>query len=181
MMEYIITVDEQDRETGYIEKLEAHKKGVLHRAFSILVFNKKGELLLQKRNKDKYHSPGLWTNTCCSHQRVGEQLSEAVTRRLMEEMGFVCELEELFHFIYKTQFDDGLIEYELDHVFVGQYDEEIAINEEEVEEYKWVIPSQLQEDIKNNPENYTYWFKILMDHSKTIEYLSSLQGIKIKN
>lgn len=172
-MEYIITVDEQDRETGYIEKLEAHKQGVLHRAFSILVFNKEGEILLQKRNKDKYHSPGLWTNTCCSHQRVGEQLSEAITRRLMEEMGFVCELKELFHFIYKTQFDDGLTEYELDHVFIGEYNGVIAINEEEVEEYKWVTYPQLQEDMKEYPENYTYWFKILMDNSKMKNFLQS--------
>lgn len=170
-MEYIITVDEQDRETGSIEKLEAHQKGILHRAFSILVFNKKGELLLQKRNKEKYHSPGLWTNTCCSHQRVGEQLSEAVTRRLMEEMGFVCELKEVFHFIYKTQFDDGLIEYELDHVFIGYYDGEVVINEEEVEEYRWVDCLWLQEDIKNNPDNYTYWFKILLEHSEMKKYL----------
>lgn len=170
-MEYIITVDEQDRETGSIEKLEAHQKGILHRAFSILVFNKKGELLLQKRNKEKYHSPGLWTNTCCSHQRVGEQLSEAVTRRLMEEMGFICELKEIFNFIYMTRFDDGLIEYELDHVFIGNYDGEVVINEEEVEEYKWVDCSWLQEDIKNNPEKYTYWFKILLEHSEMKKYL----------
>lgn len=170
-MEYIITVDEQDRETGYIEKLEAHKQGVLHRAFSILVLNKQGEILLQKRNKDKYHSPGLWTNTCCSHQRVGEELTEAVTRRLMEEMGFVCELKELFHFIYKTRFDDGLTEHELDHVFIGEYDGEIAINEEEVEEYKWVPYSWLEEDMKEHPEHYTYWFKILMDHSEMRKFL----------
>ena len=163
MAEYIIMVDEFDQELGSIEKLEAHKKGILHRAFSILIFNSKNQLLLQMRNRNKYHSPGLWSNTCCSHQRTGETLQEAIERRLMEEMGFICELNEIFHFVYKTEFDNDLIEHEFDHVFVGYYDGELSINEDEVEEYKWITLEELKEDMSSNPEFYTYWFKILMD------------------
>ena len=163
MTEYIIRVDEFDHELGSIEKLEAHKKGILHRAFSILVFNSKNQLLLQKRNRNKYHSPGLWSNTCCSHQRIGETLQEAIARRLVEEMGFTCELEEIFHFVYRTEFDNHLMEHEFDHVFVGYYDGEISINEDEVERFKWVTLEELKEDMRTNPQLYTFWFKILMD------------------
>lgn len=119
MKEYIIAVDELDKEVGKIEKMEAHHKGVLHRAFSILVFNSKNQLLLQKRNIKKYHSPGLWTNTCCSHPRYGEKLEEAIYRRLKEEMGFTCELKEIFSFIYKVELEKDLFENEFDHVFIG--------------------------------------------------------------
>lgn len=163
MTENIIMVDELDNELGSIEKLEAHKKGILHRAFSILVFNSKNQLLLQQRNKNKYHSPGLWSNTCCSHQRIGETLQEAVDRRLVEEMGFACELKEIFSFVYKTEFDNNLMEHEFDHVFVGFYDGEVDINEDEVEDIKWVNLDELKEDMRTNPHLYTVWFKILMD------------------
>lgn len=163
MAEYIITVDEKDNEVGSIEKLEAHKIGVLHRAFSILVFNQKGQVLLQKRNIEKYHSPGLWSNTCCSHQRVGETLEEAVTRRLDEELGFTCDLKEMFHFIYKVEFDNNLMEHELDHVFFGHYDGAISPNKEEVDEIKWIYMDDLRQDMAEHPDRYTYWFKILMD------------------
>jgi isopentenyl-diphosphate delta-isomerase len=163
MLEYIITVDELDNEVGSIEKLEAHKLGVLHRAFSILVYNQKGQVLLQKRNIEKYHSPGLWSNTCCSHQRVGETLEEAVTRRLEEELGFTCDLKEMFHFIYKVEFDNNLMEHELDHVFFGHYDGEITPNKEEVDEIRWMDMDELRRDMEKNPDIYTYWFKILMN------------------
>ena len=172
MKEYIVTVDEEDRVTGSIEKLEAHIKGILHRAFSIVILNDKKEILLQKRDSRKYHSPGLWSNTCCSHQRVGETLGEATKRRLVEEMGFTCELTELFHFIYQTKFDNDLTEHELDHVFVGHYNGEIQVNPIEVEEYKWITYDDLMKDMKENPENYTYWFHVLMIRTEMKEYLS---------
>ena len=174
MTEYIIKVDELDHELGSIEKLEAHRKGILHRAFSILVFNSKNQLLLQKRNKDKYHSPGLWSNTCCSHQRIGVTLQEAIIRRLVEEMGFTCELKEIFNFVYKTEFDNSLTEHEFDHVFVGFYDGEISINEDEVEEYKWVTLDELKEDMRIYPEQYTFWFKILMDRPEINDSLHNI-------
>ena len=171
MTEYIIKVDEFDNEIGSIEKLEAHKKGILHRAFSILVFNSKNQLLLQQRNRNKYHSPGLWSNTCCSHQRIGETLQESAHRRLMEEMGFSCELKEIFTFTYKTEFDNNLTEHEVDHVFVGFYDGEININEDEVEEYKWVYLDELNKDMSSNPHLYSFWFKVLMERPEITESL----------
>lgn len=166
MAEYIVTVDEQDNIIGSIEKLEAHELGVLHRAFSILVFNQNGEVLLQRRNLEKYHSPGLWSNTCCSHQRVGETLEEAANRRLMEELGFQTDLKEMFSFTYKVKFDNDLTEYEIDHVFLGHYDGNVIINEEEVDRIEWVSIEHLRHDMKANPDKYTYWFKILMDREE---------------
>ncbi|WP_246175236.1 isopentenyl-diphosphate Delta-isomerase, partial [Tenacibaculum aiptasiae] len=139
MKEQVILVDEQDNPIGLMEKIEAHEKALLHRAFSVFVFNSKGELMLQQRAAEKYHSPLLWTNTCCSHQRDGETSLEAGKRRLQEEMGFVCELEEVFWFIYKAPFDNGLTEHELDHVMVGKFEGEPEINKEEVEAYKWML------------------------------------------
>jgi isopentenyl-diphosphate Delta-isomerase len=161
MEEYIIQVDAFDKEIGSIEKMEAHYKGVLHRAFSILIFNSNNELLLQKRHSEKYHSPGLWTNTCCSHPRFGESLQEAVYRRLKEEMGFTCELKEIFSFVYKVEFEDKLIENEYDHVFTGIYDGEVVPSEKEVEDFKWVSLNEVKNDIIANPHLYTYWFKFL--------------------
>lgn len=163
MEEYIIAVDNFDKEIGPIEKMEAHYKGVLHRAFSILIFNSNNELLLQKRHSEKYHSPRLWTNTCCSHPRFGESLQEAVYRRLKEEMGFTCELKEIFSFVYKVEFEDNLLENEFDHVFVGTYDGEIIPNENEVEDFKWVSINEIKANIIANPHLYTYWFKCLFD------------------
>ena len=136
-MEQVILVDEKDKEIGLEEKIKAHKEGKLHRAFSVFVFNQKGEMLLQRRALTKYHSGGLWTNTCCSHPRKGEDVDKAASRRLKEEMGFSCGLKEVFSFIYKTGFDNGLMEHEFDHVFVGAYESEPKINPEEVAEYKW--------------------------------------------
>jgi isopentenyl-diphosphate delta-isomerase len=165
MVENVILVDEQDNEVGFMEKIEAHEKAALHRAFSVFVFNDNNELMLQQRAKDKYHSPLLWTNTCCSHQRKGESNIAAGKRRLQEEMGFSCELEEVFSFIYKAPFDNGLTEHELDHVMVGRFNGKPNINPEEVESYKWMTLEAVKEDIAANPKEYTAWFKIIFDKS----------------
>lgn len=165
MTEYVILVDEKDNEVGLMEKIEAHEKAVLHRAFSVFVFNDKMELMLQQRAKNKYHSPLLWTNTCCSHQRKGESNIEAGKRRLEEEMGFTCDLEEVFSFIYKAPFDNGLTEHELDHVMVGRFDGKPVLNLEEAEAYKWMSLEDVKEDIKLNPDLYTAWFKIIFEKS----------------
>lgn len=163
--EHVILVNENDEQIGLMPKLEAHEKAVLHRAFSVFVFNKKGELLLQQRAVEKYHSPLLWTNTCCSHQRAGESNIEAGKRRLQEEMGFVTELKEVFSFIYKAPFDNGLTEHELDHVMVGEFEEDPNINPEEVESFKWMLIEDVKKDIASNPELYTAWFKIIFEKS----------------
>lgn len=161
--ELVILVDENDKQIGLMPKMEAHEKAVLHRAFSVFVFNDKNQLLLQQRASHKYHSPDLWTNTCCSHQRDGETNLEAGKRRLQEEMGFVCELEEKTSFIYKAPFDNGLTEHELDHVMVGYYNEDPVINPEEVESFKWMTLEEVKEDISAHPEKYTEWFKIIFE------------------
>lgn len=159
----VILVDENDQPIGTMEKIEAHEKAVLHRAFSVFIINQKGEIMLQQRASHKYHSPLLWTNTCCSHQRVGETNLEAGKRRLQEEMGFEVPLKELFHFIYKAPFDNGLTEHELDHVMIGYYNEEPNINPEEVESWKWMGIENIRKDMTENPEIYTVWFKIIFD------------------
>ncbi len=161
MEEKVILVNEKDKQLGLMGKMEAHQKAVLHRAFSVFVFNQKGELLLQQRAHDKYHSPGLWTNTCCSHQRDGESNIGAGKRRLEEEMGFSCDLEELFWFVYKASFDNGLTEHELDHVMIGYYDQDPKINKDEAASYKWMLLEEVKNDIKQHPELYTEWFKII--------------------
>ena len=163
--EQVILVDKNDNRIGLMPKMEAHEKALLHRAFSVFTFNDKGELLLQQRAADKYHSPLLWTNTCCSHQRNGETNLEAGKRRLQEEMGFTCELEEVFSFIYKAPFDNGLTEHELDHVMVGSYNENPIINKEEVESFKWMTLEAVKIDMENNPQIYTEWFKIIFKES----------------
>ena len=165
MKEHVILVDKQDNPIGLMEKIEAHEKALLHRAFSVFVFNEKNELMLQQRAAEKYHSPLLWTNTCCSHQRDGESNIEAGKRRLQEEMGFSCELEELFSFIYKAPFDNGLTEHELDHVMIGRFSDEPIINPEEVASYKWMPLEEVKSDIENHPEKYTAWFKIIFKES----------------
>lgn len=161
--EQVILVNENDEQLGLMPKMEAHEKALLHRAFSVFVFNDSGELLLQQRAASKYHSPLLWTNTCCSHQRDGESNLEAGKRRLQEEMGFVCELKELFSFVYKAPFDNGLTEHELDHVMVGQYNGTPEINPDEVESYKWMRIEAVKDDIHTSPHQYTAWFKIIFD------------------
>jgi isopentenyl-diphosphate delta-isomerase len=159
----VILVNRNDEQIGLMPKLEAHQKAVLHRAFSVFVLNEKNEIMLQQRAQHKYHSPLLWTNTCCSHQREGETNIQAGSRRLHEEMGFETELKELFHFIYKAPFDNGLTEHELDHVMIGYYNEEPKINTEEVENWKWMCIEDVQKDMLMHPEIYTVWFKIIFD------------------
>ncbi|MCF6307874.1 MAG: isopentenyl-diphosphate Delta-isomerase [Flavobacteriaceae bacterium] len=161
--EQVILVNENDEQIGLMPKQEAHEKAVLHRAFSVFVFNDANELMLQQRAFDKYHSPGLWTNTCCSHQRDGESNIEAGKRRLKEEMGFVTELSETTSFIYKAPFDNGLTEYEYDHILLGKYNETPNFNIEEVASWKWMPLEKVKIDIKNNPQKYTAWFKIIFD------------------
>lgn len=161
--EQVILVNELDEQIGLMAKLEAHEKAILHRAFSVFVLNDKNEIMLQQRAHQKYHSPLLWTNTCCSHQRDGETNIQAGSRRLYEEMGFKTELKELFNFIYKAPFDNGLTEHELDHVMIGYYNEEPMINPEEVEDWKWMKIEDIQSDMLLNPEIYTVWFKIIFD------------------
>ena len=165
MEELVVLVDKNDNQIGLMPKMEAHEKAVLHRAFSVFTFNNKGELLLQQRAAHKYHSPLLWTNTCCSHQREGETNIEAGKRRLQEEMGFTTELKEVFSFIYKAPFENGLTEHELDHVMVGDFDGEPNINKDEVESYKWMLLEDVKNDIENNPDIYTEWFKIIFKES----------------
>jgi isopentenyl-diphosphate Delta-isomerase len=163
MKEYVILVDESDTEIGTAEKLQTHREGALHRAFSIFVFNPKDELLLQKRAKTKYHSGGLWSNTCCSHPRPAEPIHAAAHRRLMEEMGFGCDLEEIFSFTYRVQFADDLFEHEYDHVFVGTYDGEPAPNPAEVNAWKWMDLDVLRQDVRRYPDRYTYWLKLCVE------------------
>ena len=159
--EQVILVNEKDEQIGLMPKMEAHEKALLHRAFSVFVFNEKNELMIQQRAKDKYHSPGLWTNTCCSHQREGETNIEAGKRRLQEEMGFTTELKDTVSFIYKAPFDNGLTEHEFDHILVGHYHGEPELNPVEADDYKWISLNELKEDMENNPQNYTEWFKII--------------------
>ena len=161
--EKVILVNERDEQIGLMEKLEAHEKALLHRAFSVFILNDKNEIMLQQRAAEKYHSPLLWTNTCCSHQREGETNIEAGTRRLFDEMGIITELKELFYFIYKAPFDNGLTEHELDHVMIGYYNDEPKINPDEVESWKWMSIDEVKDDMQQNPEIYTVWFKIIFD------------------
>lgn len=163
-MEHVILVDTDNNERGTMEKLEAHRKGVLHRAFSILLFNSSGKILLQKRSQNKYHSAGLWTNTCCSHPLPGESLEVATRRRLREEMGIDMQPEYSHTFIYRAELDRGLIEHELDHVFTGTYDDAPQVNKEEVEDWKYVDLRWLREDILKHPASYTAWFKLIVNH-----------------
>jgi len=159
--EQVILVDENDQQIGLMAKMEAHEKAVLHRAFSVFVQNNQGEIMLQQRAANKYHSPLLWANTCCSHQREGESNLDAGKRRLQEEMGFVTDLKEAFSFIYKAPFDNGLTEHELDHVLLGCFNEQPTINPEEVESYKWMTPEAIKKDMELRPEIYTAWFIII--------------------
>ncbi len=161
--EQVILVDTKDRQIGVMEKIEAHEKALLHRAFSVFILNNKGELMLQQRAFDKYHCGGLWTNTCCSHQRVGETTLEAAKRRLQEEMGFVTALKEKFSFIYKAPFDNGLTEHELDHVLVGYYEKEPVLNLKEAASWKWMKIEAVKNEIYQAPEKFTPWFKIIFD------------------
>ena len=169
-MDYVILVDSQDNELGVMEKLEAHEKGILHRAFSIFLFNSKGEMLIQQRALSKYHSPGLWTNACCSHPAPAETILEAGKRRLQEELGLSTVLVDAFKFEYRETFDNALTEHELDHVLVGYTDDTPQLNSDEAKDYRWVDLSDLLVEISLNPELFTVWFKIILT-----EHIEKLQ------
>jgi isopentenyl-diphosphate delta-isomerase len=168
----VILVNEKDEAIGSMEKIEAHEKALLHRAFSVFIFNKKGEMLLQKRAATKYHSAGLWTNACCSHPQPGEDLLQSATKRLQEEMGFETSITKAFDFIYNAPFDNGLTEYEFDHVFIGSYDGAVEPNREEVSDYCYKSMADLKESVVDNSRNYTEWFKIAFPKLET--YLATV-------
>lgn len=165
-MELVILVDENDNAIGSMEKMEAHRKGRLHRAFSVVVFNSQGEMLLQKRAKGKYHSGGLWTNACCSHPAPGEKIEDSARRRLREEMGIDLQPAFLYKFIYKTTLDQDLCEHEYDHVFVATFNGAPAINHHEVEDWKFVDMNWLKKDILLHPQHYTFWFRLMVQHQQ---------------
>lgn len=162
-MEEVVLVDEKDQEIGTLEKLKAHQEGKRHRAFSIFIFNTSGDMLLQKRADDKYHSGGLWSNACCSHQRPGEISITAANRRLQEEMGLQCKLAHIFTFEYKVTFDNGLTEHELDHVFIGVSNEKPLVNLSEASAFRYVDEKTLRADLHAHPDHYTEWFKLIVD------------------
>lgn len=161
MSEQVIVVDSRNRELGVMDKTEAHKLGVLHRALSVFIFNSKGEMLIHRRAMGKYHSSGLWSNTCCSHPRPGEAVADAANRRLKEEMGVSASLTEVFEFIYKADLGNGLYEHEADHVFIGTTDEEANPDASEVMEWKWMDVTAISNDMDANPTNYTIWFQLI--------------------
>ncbi len=163
MIEHIILVDKEDMQVGVGEKLDTHRKGILHRAFSVFIFNSKGEMMLQKRAVTKYHGGGLWTNACCGHPRPGEDLMAAMKRRLKEEMGFECKLEKMFDYIYKVDLDKGMMEHEFLHVYKGVFDGVPKLNPEEADDWKWMSLQDVKSDVKNNPDMYTPWFKLSLE------------------
>lgn len=160
MGKFVLLVDQSDNQIGVMEKMEAHEKGLLHRAFSIFIFNDQNQMMIHQRALDKYHSPGLWTNACCSHQQPGETSDQAAHRRLMEEMGFDCDLNKEFEFIYRAEFSNGLVEHEYDHVLIGRFNDSPNPNPIEVNDWKWIDLDVLESDISENPESYTPWFLI---------------------
>lgn len=166
--EKVILVNEKDEAIGLMEKQKAHETGTLHRAFSVFLFNNKNEILLQQRALNKYHSAGLWTNTCCSHPRENEKTIDAAKRRLQEEMGIECNLEKKFDFIYKVKFDNGLTEHEFDHVFFGKYNDAPNPNKDEVLSWNYFSVSEIELELKSNPEKFTAWFKICFDKVKML-------------
>lgn len=170
----VILVDEHDVPTGTMEKMEVHQKALLHRAFSVFIFNQKGEMLLHKRADKKYHSGGLWTNACCSHPKPGEDTATAASIRLQEEMGFNTPLTKAFDFVYKAPFDNGLTEHEFDHVFTGTYDGDIVPNPEEVSDYCFKTVAEIRNSIQSHPRKYTEWFKIAFP--KMEAYLETVSG-----
>ena len=175
MKEQVILVNESDNEIGVMEKMDAHHKPILHRAFSVFIFNSNGEMLLQKRASNKYHSAGLWTNACCSHPRPGENIQSAASRRLEEEMGFSTHLVKIFDFIYKASFGNGLHEYEYDHVFMGKYDGKISPNSEEVSDFCFMNMKAIQDSLVSNTGNYTAWFVIAFP--KIVQWMNENDGV----
>ena len=165
MFNRVILVDIKNTEIGTEDKLEAHKKGLLHRAFSIFIFNDEYEILLQKRSDSKYHSAGLWSNTCCSHPYIDKSINEYVKLRLVQEMGIKTNLKEVFSFIYKTNFENGLVEYEYDHVFFGKYNSDPILNKHEASDFRWIHFKQLQLEIEENPAKFTFWLKKIVQEN----------------
>ena len=176
-MSQVILVNDKDEELGQIDKMTAHQEGLMHRAFSVFILNEKGEMLLQKRAIEKYHSGGLWTNTCCSHPSPGQNTLSSAQVRLLAEMGFTCPIHHAFSFTYKTSFDNGLIENEFDHVFIGFYDGSIIPDKNEVEEFAWMSLIKIREKIAIEPALFTEWFKIALP--KVEEYLNLNTNLKI--
>lgn len=172
MIQEVILVNKNDEEIGTMEKMEAHLQGMLHRAFSVLIFNSKSQLLIHRRAFGKYHSEGLWTNTCCSHPLPGETIVEAAKRRLVEEMGMKTSLAPLFSFIYRAELENNLVEHELDHVLIGFTNDEPQVNPDEVSDYKWMSMHEIEQDIETNPSEYTAWFKKII-----LEYKSAFKDI----
>lgn len=166
MAEQVVVVSENDEILGLMEKMEAHENGILHRAFSVFLFNDKGEMLLQKRASGKYHSPNQWTNAVCSHPKIDETYLDGAQRRLKEELGITTDLTEKFSFIYKADVGQNLWEHELDHVFTGNYEGNFALNEQEVSEVRYISMQQLDEEMNANPEKFTEWFKIILKEYK---------------
>ena len=160
MTEVVILVDEKDKQVGVGEKLETHRKGILHRGFSVFIFNSKGEMMLQKRAMTKYHGAGLWSNACCGHPRPNEDLMVAMKRRLREEMGFGCELQRMFEYVYKVNLDKGMMEHEFLHVYKGVFDGTPKVNPEEADDWKWISMEELRDDLKKHFEKYSAWFKL---------------------
>jgi len=171
----VILVDENDRPVGAMEKMEVHQKALLHRAFSIFLFNTRGEMLLHKRAEKKYHSGGLWTNACCSHPRPGEDTLAAAEKRLLEEMGIVTPITKAFDFVYKAAFDNGLTEHEFDHVFTGTYEGAITPDADEVSDFCYKTIDEIRASIASHPQKYTAWFKIAFP--KMEAYLQSASSL----
>ena len=163
MAEYVTLVDADDRVVGRAEKLRAHRDAMLHRACSVVLFNSRGDILLQQRNPAKYHSGGLWSNTCCTHPRPNESAADAASRRLVEEMGISCDLAHLFEFVYRAELDGGLVEYEYDHVFAGRFEEDPEPNDREVSAWRWLTIDEIARDLKRRPLSYTCWFPLLFE------------------
>ncbi len=166
MEEKVVLVNEKDEVLGLMEKMQAHENGLLHRAFSVFLFNENGDMLLQRRASNKYHSPLQWTNACCSHPRANETYKQAAERRIKEELGIACEISEKFHFIYKADVGQELWEHELDHVFVGKYEGDFQLNPDEVQEVRYISMQDLEAEIKLHPEHFTEWFKIILEEYK---------------
>jgi isopentenyl-diphosphate Delta-isomerase len=169
MKQDVILVNENDEEAGFMEKMEVHRKGLLHRAFSVFIFDKNSNMLLQQRAAGKYHGAHLWTNACCSHPFPGEPVATAAARRLKEELGFTASLEKIFDFIYRSEVENNLVEHEFDHVFTGIYEGEIIMNPEEVEAVRYVSMDEIKEELKLHPERFTIWFRIAFP--RIIEWL----------
>ncbi len=174
MSDQVVLVDQEGRPVGTADKMAAHRQALLHRAFSVFVFDSQGRMLIQRRNRSKYHSGGLWSNTCCSHPRPGEGVAEAAHRRLQEEMGFDCDLREVLQFTYRAEFDNGLTEHEYDHVLLGTFDGSPAPDPAEVEDWEWVAPAELLARMEEHPGQYTPWFRLIAE--RVIDALEEMDG-----